>query len=238
MEKDFPEPMPEGRSMGEELKFRAVGFLGTGFLRILGATIQYESEGEEAFQDLRQEGQPVIFTLWHAHLLPLIYRHRDQGVVALVSQHRDGEYIARVMQRMGFEAARGSSTRGGTKGLRELLRWARKGRDLAVTPDGPRGPARTMKMGALTLARLTGFPLIPTVAGSDRVWRFQSWDGFMVPKPFATFRIRYGTPMQIPRSSSDAELEDYRLRLEREMNRLTDSVEGVPAPPSHRAGSS
>ncbi len=220
----------------ETLQILGVEFLGTAFVRTLGFTLRFRVSDVEHHQELRQAGQPVIFLLWHARLLPLSYLHRRQDVVALVSEHRDGEYLARVMQRMGFGTARGSSSRGGSRGLRELVHAARAGHDLAITPDGPRGPARELKVGALTVARLTGFPLVPVSAGGTRVWRASSWDRFMVPKPFATIRVKYGPPVKVARSASPEELEDHRVRLERELNRLTDEVDGVKLQPDRTAG--
>jgi len=206
-------------------KLGAATLLGPIFLSLLGTTLRFQVQDARHFLKYRQAGQNVIFVLWHSRLLPLVYLHRKEGVVGLVSQHRDGEYIARVMARMGFGTVRGSSTRGGSQALRDLVRSVREGRDLAITPDGPRGPARRLKPGALTVARLTGAPLIPVAAGGTRVWRARSWDGFMVPKPFSTLRVRYGPGVFIPRSSSDQELESHRTELEAELNRLTDQVD-------------
>jgi len=224
-------PPREGRrppTTLETLQILGAEFLGTAFLQALGLTLRFRVSHGEHYQALRQAGQPLIFVTWHARLLPLTYLHRQQGVVALVSEHRDGEYIARVMRRIGFGTARGSSSRGGSRALRELVHAARAGHDLAITPDGPRGPARKLKVGALTVARLTGSPLVPVSAGGARVWRASSWDRFMVPKPFAAIQVKYGPPVKVARSASPEELEDQRVRLEAALNRLTDEVDGLP----------
>jgi len=221
----------------DELKIRAVELLGSGFLAALGTTLRYTVSETHHYAPFREAGRPVIFILWHSRLLPLVHLHRGQGVVALVSHHRDGEYIARVIRRRGFEAARGSSTRGGTEGLRDLVRWARKGHDIAITPDGPKGPARRLKLGALTLGRVTGLPLVPAAAAASRAWRARSWDRFVVPAPFARLHVRYAAPISVPRDSSDAELESIRLRAESELNRITDQVdaEALGQPPEATA---
>lgn len=211
----------------DELRFRLAGGVGALLVRGLGATLRYRVEGAEHYLDMRKAGRPVIFAFWHSGLLPLVYLHRNQQAVALVSQHRDGEYIARVMERCGLRTARGSSTRGGARGLREMLRAAKEGRDLAITPDGPKGPPRRFKEGGVVLARLTGLPLIPTAIGAERAWRLGSWDRFLVPKPFSPMHVRYAAPIEVPRHVTDEEAERLRERLEGILNRITDEVDGA-----------
>jgi hypothetical protein len=143
-------------------------------------------------------------------------------VAALVSEHTDGEYLTRVLVRHGFEAVRGSSTRGGTKGLKGLIRAARAGRDLAVTPDGPQGPARKFKIGALVAAQVTGSPIVPVAAGASRAWHFDSWDRFMVPRPLARVTLEYGEPHWIEREAGAAELERRAGELEDVLNTLSE----------------
>ena len=203
-----------------DLRLGAAGLLGRGLLAGLGLTTRLSIEGEENFLRFRRQRTPVIFVFWHGQLLPLIRRHRNQGAVVLVSQHGDGETITRVLERHGFGTVRGSSTRGGSRGLRGLIRAARAGHDLAVTPDGPRGPAREFKPGALLAARLTGLPLIPLAASASAAWYLGSWDRFMIPRPLARVRIRYGSPRWIPRDADDATLE----RHARELAAILDSL--------------
>ena len=118
-----------------EARFRAAGVLGHALVGGLFATVRFRATGEESFLRFRRAGKPVIFVLWHGHLLPLTWRHRGTGVVALVSEHADGEYIARVLERLGYGTVRGSSTRGGTGGLKGLIRAVRAGHDLGVTVE-------------------------------------------------------------------------------------------------------
>jgi lysophospholipid acyltransferase (LPLAT)-like uncharacterized protein len=196
-----------------ETKFRAAGRVGAPLVRALLGTVRTEVTGDEELERFRRDGQPVIFALWHGQLLPLTHHHRDQGVTALVSEHADGEYITRIIMRLGFTAARGSSTRGGTAGLRGLLRAARAGRDLAITADGPRGPRHDFKPGALIAAKLTGYPIIPVACSASRAWVFNSWDRFILPKPFSRLKITYGEAVLVDRGSSDEELERLAARL-------------------------
>lgn len=215
--------------MKKELKFGAVGALGQGLLAGLFTTTRCTRVGREYFEKYRREGQPVIFVFWHGVMLPLIHYHRSEGIVVLVSEHADGEYISRVLHRNGFDTARGSSTRGGSKGLRELLRAARSGRDLAVTPDGPKGPPRVFKKGALVAAQLTGLPMIPMSAGASAAWHFDSWDRFMVPRPLAKIRIVYGEPVHVPRDIDDAGLDQMADDMARRLHAL-DAEAGAGGP--------
>src|SRR5690606_37263648 len=140
---------PPGGTGLSELRYETAGVLGTGLVAALFATTRLRREGAEHFERFRASGTPIVFVFWHGQLLPLVHYHRRQGIVVLVSEHVDGEYITRVIRRNGFGAVRGSSTRGGTKGLKALVRAARAGHDLALTPDGPRGPHGVFKAGAL-----------------------------------------------------------------------------------------
>jgi len=204
-----------------EARYRAVGLLAHALTSALFATVRFRVDGEESFLRFRRAGRPVIFVLWHGHLLPLVHRHRGTGVVALVSEHSDGEYITRVIEHKGFGAARGSSTRGGTRGLRALIRSARLGHDLTVTADGPRGPARVFKPGALLAAQMTGLPLIPVAAGASAAWTLASWDRFLVPRPLSVVEVAYGEPRSVPRDADREQLERLAAELGAELDRLT-----------------
>ncbi len=156
-----------------------------------------------------------MLALWHSCLLAPIYSHRGRGVAILVSRHRDGEVITRIIERLGFETARGSSTRGGVEGAREMLELAREGRTLGITPDGPRGPAERLKPGVVVIASRSGLPIVPLASASSSCWVMRSWDRFRVPKPFARVVVAYGEPIAVPRDLSDADLESWRDRVER-----------------------
>ena len=189
------------------LRYSTAGILGQGLVGSLFLTVRVETMGEDRLRPFRDAGTPVIFVFWHGRLLPLVYVHRYQRAVVLVSEHGDGEYMTRILERFGFGTVRGSSTRGGVRGLKGLIRAARQGYDLAVTPDGPRGPNRALKPGALTVARMTGLPLIPIGVGASAAWRADSWDRFLVPRPFSRVRIAYGEPCFVSRNAGEAEVE-------------------------------
>jgi lysophospholipid acyltransferase (LPLAT)-like uncharacterized protein len=152
-------------------------------------------------------------------------RRRRREIALLVSSSRDGEIVRKVMSPFGYRAIRGSSTRGGHGALRDLARAIGAGSDAAVTPDGPKGPARSAKVGAVALARMTGAVIVPVACGASWAKRARSWDRFLVPVPFSTIRYASGEPIVVPPDASD--LEPWRVRLEEELNRVTDLADGI-----------
>lgn len=158
-------------------------------------------------QNLRDAGKPFIFALWHGQLLPLLWHHRRQGISLVISEHRDGERIARVATGLGYNLVRGSSTRGGGRALIQLSRVLESGKEAAITPDGPKGPARSVAQGVLVAAQRSGAAILPIAASADSAWRAKSWDSFLVPKPFARVTVAYSAPITIPDGTSDAALQ-------------------------------
>lgn len=210
--------------MKRGLRYTLAGVAGRGVLDAVFATLRIR-----VMNPAPPPGQ-FIYTLWHGRLLPLGYLYKQQGVATLVSRSGDGEYIAQLLQRWGFATqARGSSSRGGSEALRELVKAARAGRSIAVTPDGPRGPRQQLKPGVLTTAQLTGVPILPISAAASRAWWIEGWDRFMVPKPFATLFVRYGALVHVPRTAGDAQLEELRRAVENTLNTLTDQVDADAA---------
>ena len=208
-----------------EWKFRAAGVLGQGMVTGLFTTVRMERVDHHHVKALHASGRRCLYAFWHGGILPMAFYHQGQGAVVLVSEHADGEYITRVLERLGYETVRGSSTRGGVKGLRGLVRAARAGHDLAITPDGPRGPARVFKPGALVASSLTGVPIIPLGLGVSSAWHFQSWDRFTVPKPLSRVRIVYGEPVEVPRDLSEDALEVMAQGMTERMAALTRRAE-------------
>ncbi|MGH7457606.1 MAG: lysophospholipid acyltransferase family protein [Longimicrobiaceae bacterium] len=163
------------------------------------ASCRFETAGEEHVATLRSGGRPFISVLWHGRMLPVMFRHRGEGMVGLASRNRDGEQVARLMESWGYGAERGSSSRGGAAAVRGLLRHLEGGRSVAVTPDGPRGPREVLKPGVVALARASGAPMLPVAAGASKAWWLGKWDRFLVPKPFARVRVAYGLPIDAPK---------------------------------------
>jgi hypothetical protein len=152
---------------------------------------------ESSLDRLRREQKKIVFALWHGDLLPLLYHHRDEGVSVLISEHRDGELIARVAESLGFRTVRGSTSRGATRALVGLSRELMAGHDVAITPDGPRGPARSFAPGALIAAQRARAPVIAVGVSAKSAWRLGTWDRFVIPRPFAKVRIAYSDPVML-----------------------------------------
>lgn len=220
-----------------ELRFESAGVLGSGIVSALFATTRLRRVGAEHYRCFRETGRPIMFVFWHGQLLPALHYHRHEGITVLVSEHDDGEYVTRVLRRMGHQTVRGSSRRGGIKGLKGLVRAAREGRDLAVTPDGPTGPPHVFKPGALMAARMTGVPVVPTALSASSGWHFKSWDGFLVPKPFSTITIEYLEPRWVPRNASRSDLEDMAEEIGNALNMAVGEVPAsAPTPESATPG--
>ncbi|HVF38424.1 MAG TPA: lysophospholipid acyltransferase family protein [Gemmatimonadaceae bacterium] len=182
------------------------------FLRALASTWRYRVVDEHHLTNLRSARQAFVFSLWHGQLLPLIWHHRGEDVAILVSEHKDGEMIARIAASIGYRMIRGSTTRGGSRALLGLVRELNEGREVAVTPDGPRGPATEYAPGALIAAHRAKAPILPIVASVDRAWRLSSWDRFIIPKPFARITVAYGPSTHVEGSSArDAAGETARF---------------------------
>jgi lysophospholipid acyltransferase (LPLAT)-like uncharacterized protein len=190
--------------------------LGRGFLHALARTWRIRVVNESYLHDLRRSERPFIFSLWHGQLLPLLWHHRGQGVVILISEHRDGELVARAAESLGYGLIRGSSTRGADRALISLVRELKSGREVAITPDGPRGPSESFASGALVAAQRSDSFILPVAASADRVWRLRSWDRFIIPKPFARVTIAYATPTKVAATTSRA-AADEGPRFERLM---------------------
>lgn len=182
---------------------RALIWLGTWFLRLLAATWRTRVYGRIPSFERTSRGEPaVILSLWHGQMLPILCAHRGEPCTVLVSEHRDGEIIARILAAFGFSAARGSSSRGGSRALLQLVQLVKAGHDIAITPDGPRGPRQQMAPGVLLIAQRTGSPIVPLVAHADSVWRLRSWDAFEIPKPFVRVTVLYDTPVAVSAESA------------------------------------
>ncbi len=191
------------------------------WIRLLGMSWRIELSGVREYDRILASGERCTFAFWHARLFPLVYSHRGRGIAVLVGRHRDGDWSAGIIGSLGFKTARGSSTRGGERGMREMLTWADKRHLLAMTPDGPRGPRERVKMGLVYLASRTGFPVVPVATAARRAWVFDSWDRFRVPQPFARVVVGYGTPIAVPADLAIETAAAWRQRIEGAITDLT-----------------
>jgi len=163
-----------------------------------------------------QEGPPVIFCLWHNRLAisMIVHRRRPRKLAALVSASKDGALLAAVLETFGVEQIRGSSSRRGPQALLELTSLAEQGYDLAVTPDGPKGPRYVVQQGVIALAQVTGLPIIPVTCNTRRKLCLKSWDGFQIPLPFSRCELILNEPIRVPRDADQIEREHRRREVE------------------------
>jgi lysophospholipid acyltransferase (LPLAT)-like uncharacterized protein len=179
-------------------------------------------EGMERHDEaIRRSGGGAVYVTWHQRMSYFFYFGGSHHAATMISRSRDGEYVARLASWLGFRIVRGSSSRGGARAVRELTRRIREGELGGMLADGPQGPARVAKLGTVMIARDGGVPVIPVLWGADRCWMFNSWDRYLVPKPFARIVLYAAEPLWIPRSAKGEDLEIYRRLLEERMNEGT-----------------
>ncbi len=178
--------------MSSERRVRWAVRAGAALIRLLASTWRMRSHGIEPLYAARAQNRRVIFALWHGEQLPLLWQHRRENIAIVISEHRDGEIVARIAETLGYTTVRGSTSRGGSRALIGLMRELDAGRDGAITPDGPRGPAHVFAPGAAVAAHRTGALIVPIRARASRAWRLKSWDAFLIPKPFARVDVHYG----------------------------------------------
>jgi lysophospholipid acyltransferase (LPLAT)-like uncharacterized protein len=181
--------------------------VGSWIVRGLGWTWRIRVSHDDAIERMRRDGKPFIFSLWHGQLLPLLYFHRRQNVAILISEHSDGEIIARIAMSLGYQTVRGSTSRGAARALLGLARVISEGTELAITPDGPRGPAKSFAPGALIIAQRTGAPIIAIAAAASSAWRLKTWDRFLIPRPFARVQIAYSDTVYVVASDAREAVE-------------------------------
>ncbi|MEO7042896.1 MAG: lysophospholipid acyltransferase family protein [Gemmatimonadaceae bacterium] len=183
---------------------RVAALVGPLVIRALYATWRVREVNAEGWKSLHARHSPFVFALWHGQMLPLVVRHRSQGIRILISEHRDGELIAQIAHRLGLAAIRGSTSRGAARALLAMCEALRSGAEVAVTPDGPRGPARSFASGAIVAAHRAHAPIIAIGVGASSAWHLKSWDAFMIPKPFARVIVAYSEPMYVDAPDSRA----------------------------------
>jgi len=187
-------------------------------IKFVGKTIRYETDGWENFERIERSGKVPIYCFWHDRIFAGTYFFRNRGIVVITSQSFDGEYIARFIQRFGYGAVRGSSTRGGVGALVEMIRLMKKGLPTGFTVDGPKGPKYIAKTGAVLLAKKTGNPMMPFVVEVENFWAVNSWDNLRIPKPFTRARIFIAEPVHVPANADETEIEKKRLELQSKLD--------------------
>jgi lysophospholipid acyltransferase (LPLAT)-like uncharacterized protein len=207
-------------SRRRRLEAGVIGAAAFPIIAALGRTLRWEVEGAAHLEGVVRSGRQPVLAFWHGRILPATYFFRRRGIVVMTSQNFDGEWIARIIERFGYRAARGSTSRGGPRALVEMRRAMDAGQPAGFTLDGPRGPAERAQPGAVWLAKATGNPLLPFHIEAARYWTLRSWDRTQIPRPFSRVALAIGLPMEVPAASGEQEIEARRQDLERHLAEL------------------
>lgn len=207
---------------------RVAGFAVFAALRTVAGSVRYSFEDRSGFFDQPNPG-PAIYCVWHNRLAVCLtgyfkyarLRNATPGMAAMVSASKDGGFLSVILECFRVQPVRGSSSRRGPQALLELKTWAEKGYDLAITPDGPRGPRYVVQEGVIALAQVTGLPIIPGAYNLRRKIQLKSWDKFQVPIPLSRCEVVIERPIRVPRELSDSEREQVRLELEQRLRAIT-----------------
>ena len=196
----------------QRLLIRVAGLALYWLIRVIGTTLRIEVKGWENYS----EGKPFVYCFWHNRIPIATYFWRQRGIVVMSSRSFDSEYIARFIQRFGYGAARGSSTRGGKAALIQMIRAVREGKSAAFTVDGPRGPIYEAKPGAVLLAAKSNAAILPFSISMNQFWQLPSWDKIQIPKPFARAVVVIGPPIKVEDdpATHDAKHQELQQALE------------------------
>jgi hypothetical protein len=219
------------------LAYATAPAVGVACIRLLVRTLRVQHRGREHPEGCWAQGERIIVTFWHGQLLMMPFVYPGRPAAILISQHRDGEYIARMAASLGFQVVRGSATRGGARAFRELMTALRGASNVALTPDGPKGPRRQVKSGVVELARRSGMPIVPVAFAAARARTLRrSWDQFFIPAPGSPAAYVWGEPIRVPANTDRRELLKYQERLAEELDALTAKAEAACAsPPARRS---
>lgn len=207
-------------------------------MRIIWHTGRWKLIGSEHLDALHDSNSPYILCFWHGRLLmmPYSWQHHT-AFFMLISGHRDGEMIADTIRRHGINHIKGSSSKGGMRAMRAMLKELKAGNCIGITPDGPRGPRMRASDGVISVARLSGAAILPVTYSASPAKIINSWDRFMVPLPFCRGELRYGPPVYVPRDADGADLDDRRQKLETILTGLSieadRSMGHTPVQPAH-----
>jgi len=194
-------------------------------IKLLGWTMEFEEVHPEIPRSFWEKGIPGIGVFWHGRLLMMPRLYKGKKLSFLVSPHRDGQIVGRALKRFGFHAILGSTNRRGFSAFKQMLRVNREGSDIALVPDGPRGPRYQVQIGVIELAKLTGRPVVPVTFSSSKRKLFKTWDQFLLPYPFSRGVFIWGEPVYVDPKGDRTHLEEKRALLERRLNELTEKAD-------------
>lgn len=192
----------------------------TVLIRITGHTARVRHINKEVLKDVLKEYGSVIVATWHHNIYFSIWLLRKQDLTALISSSEDGEAIYDVFSHFGYQAVRGSTTRGGVPALKQLIKLLEQNTSVAITPDGPLGPPEKIQSGVVLLAKYSGVPIIPWHYEASQQWRLNSWDKHKIPKPFASIVESFGKPFHVPKELKSEEVPAFCEKLEATLKEL------------------
>ncbi|CAM2070048.1 Lysophospholipid acyltransferase family protein [Sulfidibacter corallicola] len=225
-------PKTEQVETRESLKTVIIGLILSVVLRLIYASCRKRFVNPEHLTRYLDGDQPALIAAWHnrnlmAAFAYLAHRRKGRQIVPLASASRDGGMATWAMRGLGIRCARGSSSRGGFAALKTLMRELKAGNDVAITPDGPRGPVYSIQGGVITAAKMTQAPIVPFSWQASKRKELGSWDRMIVPRPFSTLVFVYGEPLEVPRNCPAVEIENYAEELRRRMLALNDQAEAA-----------
>lgn len=197
--------------------------IATPLIHLLGITLRIQEQGRPEWGPRAKRDGPLLWALWHESILMSVWHHRDRDVYVMISPSRDGELISTVGKFFGYSPVRGSSSRGGQEATLEMVSCLKAGKRCAVTPDGPRGPRRQVKLGIVNIARMASCPIVPFGFAAEKCWRLKSWDRFIIPKPFSRAVFIYGEP--ISASNGGGQDGECLKQIQTELDRVTQAAE-------------
>lgn len=200
-----------------------ISWLGAMYIRIVKLTSRWQTVGEEHPRQFWDQKKPFIACFWHGRILmmPFSWDYKASAINMLISNHGDGIIISKVVAYMNIVTVGGSSSKGGTEALRQMIRCLKKGECVGITPDGPRGPRMRASMGIVTLAKMTGHPIIPLTHSVRDGKLAKSWDRFLIGRPFSRGVYVWGEPIFVPKKATEEELEACRKKVEDGLNWCT-----------------
>ncbi len=202
-------------SVLRKLRWNLIGILGKWILWVWIKSTRITVLGESRYYELRRKKRPVIILIWHGKIFLAPYFFRKKGIMPLISPSEDGEIIAQIVSRWGYKVLRGSSSHSIIRAWSEMRKELKRGGQVIIVPDGPKGPDREMKPGALKLAQDTRAYLVPFTFSSSKKRNLDSWDNFLIPKPFSRIVAIFGEPFSVEMELAAEDLEKERQRFER-----------------------